>query len=168
MWRDVYFFEIIDQTIKKRGLKRILIRTAVTTLFLGNMAGAVGSLTTLGHSAKKRFKAILNLDKLAEMCLFTWNLLRLTVIPSKYVPREVHIAGMIHCMFFLMQTQAFTRLSWDEGVAPVPKPANPKQGKNNNPYYQHRDQDNSPPMMYASNNFSSSNQKPYQSYNESY
>ena len=110
MWRDMLFFEMIDQSLKKKGLGRIIVRTVVTSLFLGNMAGAIGSLTGMtGHSAKKRFKAILNLDKFVEVCLLVWNFLRLTIIPSssKYLPREVHMAGMVHCIFFLLQPKHY-------------------------------------------------------------
>jgi hypothetical protein len=172
MMRDIYFFEMIDQCIKEKGIKRVITRTLVTTLFLGNMAGAVGSLTTVGHSAKKRFKAILNLDKLAEICLLIWNFLRLTIFPSKYVLREVYIAGMIHSLFFLLQAQAFTRLTWDESVAPVPKrnsPSNEDYARNAF-YPKHFNQydDSSSPLMYASNNIGPANQNPYQSYSDSY
>jgi hypothetical protein len=87
-------------------------------LFLANLAGVVASFTSSQHSAKKRLKAILNLDKLVECLLILHNFLRLTLVPSKYIPREVYIASTLHSVFFILQAQAFTRVNWDQvGVA---------------------------------------------------
>jgi hypothetical protein len=84
MWRDLYLFEVTDQSIKG-SLRKMITRGLLTTVFLGNLAGVVTSVTSQGHSAKNRLKAILNLDKLVETALLVWNLGRVTLIPSKYV-----------------------------------------------------------------------------------
>eukprot|EP00535_Pseudo-nitzschia_heimii_P004860 CAMPEP_0197186418 /NCGR_PEP_ID=MMETSP1423-20130617/13882_1 /TAXON_ID=476441 /ORGANISM="Pseudo-nitzschia heimii, Strain UNC1101" /LENGTH=325 /DNA_ID=CAMNT_0042637733 /DNA_START=72 /DNA_END=1049 /DNA_ORIENTATION=+ len=118
MWRDIYLFEVTDQSIKGSLYKNIY-RGILTTVFLGNLAGVVTSLTSQGHSAKNRLKAILNLDKVIETALLVWNLGRVTLFPSKFIPREIFVAGILHSCFFLIQCQAFTRVAWDERVAPV-------------------------------------------------
>jgi hypothetical protein len=118
MWRDIYLFEVTDQSIKG-SLRKMLTRGFLTTVFLGNLAGVVTSVTSQGHSAKNRLKAILNLDKVVETVLLIWNLGRVTLVPSKFVPREIFVAGILHSVFFLIQCQAFTRVTWDERVAPV-------------------------------------------------
>ena len=118
MWRDLYLFEVTDLSIKG-SLRKMITRGFLTTVFLGNLAGVVTSVTSQGHSAKNRLKAILNLDKLVETSLLIWNLGRVTLFPSKFVPREIFVAGILHSVFFLIQCQAFTRVTWDERVAPV-------------------------------------------------
>lgn len=118
MWRDIYLFEATDQSIKG-SLRKMITRGFLTTVFLGNLAGVVTSLTSQGHNAKNRLKAILNLDKVIETTLLIWNFGRVTLFPSKYIPREIFVAGIFHSFFFLIQCQAFTRVTWDERVAPV-------------------------------------------------
>lgn len=118
MWRDIYLFEVTDQSIKG-SLRKMITRGFLTTVFLGNLAGVVTSITSQGHSAKNRLKAILNLDKVVETALLIWNLGRVTLFPSKYIPREIFVAGILHSVFFMIQCQAFTRVTWDERVAPV-------------------------------------------------
>eukprot|EP00534_Pseudo-nitzschia_fraudulenta_P002116 CAMPEP_0201128980 /NCGR_PEP_ID=MMETSP0850-20130426/35392_1 /ASSEMBLY_ACC=CAM_ASM_000622 /TAXON_ID=183588 /ORGANISM="Pseudo-nitzschia fraudulenta, Strain WWA7" /LENGTH=337 /DNA_ID=CAMNT_0047398329 /DNA_START=138 /DNA_END=1151 /DNA_ORIENTATION=+ len=118
MWRDIYLFEVADLSMKG-SLRKMITRGFLTTVFLGNLAGVVTSVTSQGHSAKNRLKAILNLDKLVETALLLWNLGRITLFPSKFVPREIFVAGTLHSVFFLIQCQAFTRVTWDERVAPV-------------------------------------------------
>ena len=120
MWRDIYLFEVTDLSIKG-SLRKMITRGLLTTVFLGNLAGVVTSVTSQGHSAKNRLKAILNLDKVVETALLIWNLGRVTLFPSKYVPREIFVAGILHSVLFLIQCQAFTRVNWDERVAPVPQ-----------------------------------------------
>jgi hypothetical protein len=73
--------------------------------------------TSPSHAAKKRLKAILNLDKILEALLIVYCLLRLTIAPSKYTPRELYVASTFHSVFFIAQCQTFTRLSWDEHSA---------------------------------------------------
>lgn len=115
LWRNVHLYEVADQGAK--GLKRLLLVTPMVFLFLGNLMGVVFSLSSPGHAAKRRLKAILNLDKFVEVILIAYSFVRLTVAPSKYVPREVFIANMFHSFIFILQCQAFTRLSWDEQSA---------------------------------------------------
>ena len=110
MWRDVHLFETADQALK--GFTRLCVVTALILLFFANLAGVVASITSPSHSAKKRLKAILNLDKLIEGVIIIFNFGRLTVFPSKYTPREIYIANTLHSVFFILQSQAFTRLTW--------------------------------------------------------
>jgi hypothetical protein len=117
MWRDIYLLELADMSFK--GGLRVMVRTFLGILFVGNMAGTAASITSQGHTANKRLKAILNLDKLVEATLLCWSFLRLTILPTRFVPRETFIVGIFHSLFFIVQMQAFTRLTWEEGVAPV-------------------------------------------------
>jgi len=117
MWRDLYLFEVADLAIKN-GFRKMITRMFLTAVFLGNLAGVVTSVTSQGHATKNRLKAILNLDKVVETTLLVWNLARVTLVSSKYVPREVFVAGCMHSIFFLIQCQAFTRVGWDEKAAP--------------------------------------------------
>jgi hypothetical protein len=148
MWRNIYMFDVADSSIQKsKSLLRLVVRTALTLLLCGNIAGfvtsilpsptsssspssalsgEVGGIGTSDHhhhstKTKKRMKAILNLDKLLEMVLLVWYFFRLTIFPSKYVPTEVFIAGALHSVFFLLQCQATTRFVWDEGIQLSPK-----------------------------------------------
>lgn len=118
LWRNVHLYEVVDST--QKGLWKTICRTPVAMLFAANLAGLVASFTSPSHSAKKRMKAILNLDKLLEALLILYSFIRLTVWPSKLVPREIFIANLMHSVFFILQCQTFTRLTWDENVAPPP------------------------------------------------
>jgi hypothetical protein len=116
MMRNVHLYEVADRTMT--GLGRFLAVTPLALLFVANMAGAVASLTSPSHSAKKRLKAILNLDKLLEALLILHSFARLTVLPPPMdTPRESYIANLFHSAFFILQCQTFTRLSWDEKAA---------------------------------------------------
>jgi hypothetical protein len=117
MWRNMYLLELADLSLK--GGLRMLVRTCLAMLFVGNMAGTVASIMSPGHATKNRLKGILNLDKLVEFGLLCWSFLRITVLPARLVPRETFFAGIMHSVFFILQMQAFTRLTWDDGVAPV-------------------------------------------------
>lgn len=140
LWRDIYLFEMTDQSIKG-SLRKTFIRFILTTVLIGNIAGLVISVTSAGrHVAKKRLKAILNLDKVVESGLLLWNFSRATLFPSKYVEREIFIAGTLHCIFFIVQCQAFTRVTWDEKVAPILSSQKPQHHEN--PAYKQ------PPMNY--------------------
>jgi hypothetical protein len=114
MWRDIHLYEIADQS--RTGIARLVLVVPLTILFIANMAGAVASLTSPSHSAKRRLKGILNLDKLLEVLLIVFYLIRLTIAPSKYTPREIFISNTLHSVFFIIQSQAFTKLSWDESA----------------------------------------------------
>ena len=118
LWRNVHLYEVADQLTSSSSLKRFVLVTPLVILFLGNLMGVVASLTSPGHAAKRRLKAILNLDKFVEVLLIGHALVRLTVAPSSpYVPREIHITNILHSFLFILQCQAFTRLSWDENAA---------------------------------------------------
>jgi len=113
MWRDVSLYEWASEM----KVASVLVTTPIMALFVCNLVGAAVSLwNSPSHATKKRLKAILNLDKLVEVLLIFWYLLRLTIIPAKYVTREVYIGRLLHAFFFLVQAQAFTRLSWDDNA----------------------------------------------------
>ncbi|CAJ1966955.1 unnamed protein product [Cylindrotheca closterium] len=113
MWRNIHLMEVADKTTK--GSWKSFLVGNLAILFMGNFAGVCAAITgSSGHAATKRFKAILNLDKLLEVVLLVWYLLRLTFIPNKHVPREIYIASIFHSIFFLIQSQSFTRISWDD------------------------------------------------------
>ena len=114
MWRDIHLYEIADQS--RTGIARLVLVVPLTLLFVANLAGAVASITSPSHSAKRRLKGILNLDKLLEVLLIVFYLIRLTIAPSKYTPREIFISNILHSVFFIIQSQAFTKLSWDESA----------------------------------------------------
>lgn len=122
VFRDVHLLELAEQQFSKVFSKRFG-RLALMVLFVGNLAGVVATFTSPSHSSKKRMKMILNGNKLIEVILIFWNFLRLTVNPTVHVPREVFVAGIFHSLFFLLQAQSFTRLSWDENVAPPMGPS---------------------------------------------
>ena len=117
VFRNLHLFEVADQRLSKGGIFRLLVVTPLIALFVANLAGVVASFSAPSHSAKKRLKAILNLDKLLEACLIVWNVGRLTLAPSPYVPREIYVSSALHSAFFILQCQAFTRLTWDENAA---------------------------------------------------
>ena len=110
MWRDIHLFELADQSFK--GVRRLFTVVPLILLFIGNLAGVVASFTSPSHSSKKRMKAILNLDKLVEALLLVWYFFRLTIFPTKHVPRELFVAKTLHSVLFLVQLQAFTRVTW--------------------------------------------------------
>jgi hypothetical protein len=110
MWRDIHLFEVADKSLK--GIIRYFAVVPLTVLFLANLAGAVAALSAGGHNMKTRLKAILNLDKMVEIVLLFWYFLRLTILPSKYVPREIFVASVLHSVFFIIQCQSFTRITW--------------------------------------------------------
>lgn len=116
MLRDIHLYEVADAS--RKGISRVVCVTPLIFLFLSNMVGVFASLTNPSHNTKKRLKAILNLDKFLESALMVFYLLRLTVFPPAHIPREIFIANIFHSVFFILQAQAFTRLSWDEAVAP--------------------------------------------------
>lgn len=122
MWRDVHLYEsAVTAATARSSISLMILTVPLIMLFLANMAGAVVSLTSPSHAAKKRLKAILNLDKLVEVVVAIYAALRLTIWPgsnnSRFMPRELHINSILHAAFFFLQCQAFTRLSWDENAA---------------------------------------------------
>jgi len=125
MWRDLHLFEMADQALRNRGFVRSLLVTPLVFLFLFNLIGAITSVmqssndkSTQHGRAKRRLKAILNADKLVEMVLLAFYVLRLTIVPSKYTPREIYVANIFHSLLFLLQCHAFTRLTWNDSQDP--------------------------------------------------
>lgn len=116
MWRNMHLHERASN-IASAGL-RLCFTLPMMTLFLLNLIGVISSLAATSHATKKRLKSILNLDKLVEVLLIGYAILRLTLFPSKTVPREIYVGGILHSVVFLLQCQAFTRFSWDDKAAP--------------------------------------------------
>jgi hypothetical protein len=119
VFRDVHLIDLVDrQKCTHLFSSKRLILPLLSIMFIGNLAGAVVTFTSPSHSSKKRMKMILNGNKCVEIALILWNFLRLTINPTVHVPREVYLAGICHSLLFLLQAQTFTRLTWDENVAP--------------------------------------------------
>jgi len=111
MWRTVHHFEMADLAFK--GTLRLTLVVPTIMLFLGNMLGCVFSVTSAGnHSSKKRMKAILNLNKLVEVSLLIYNVIRLTVFPNKFVMREIYVGRTLSNFLFMVQCQLFTKVAW--------------------------------------------------------
>lgn len=110
MWRSVHHYEMADASFK--GVQRLLLVVPTVALFIGNMAGCVASITSPSHGAKKRMKAILNLNKVVELLLFLYNVVRLTIFPSKFVQREIYVGRTLSNFIFMVQCQLFTRVTW--------------------------------------------------------
>ena len=113
MWRSIHNFELADQSFK--GVTRLALVFPTIVLFVGNLIACTGSI--LGRSggsgkSKKRMKAILNLNKLVELVLFAYNVLRLSIFPSKFVIREVYVGRSISNFIFMTQCQLFTKVTW--------------------------------------------------------
>ena len=102
----------------RAAILRMVVVTPLVVLFLGEMMGAILGLMGGGiggsasHATKKRLKGILNLHKGIELIMLLYNVVRLTVWPSKYTMREVYIGRTITNFFFLIQAQLYTKLSW--------------------------------------------------------
>ena len=121
MWRDISLFETADQVFASKPLMRAMIVTPLIGLFLANMAGAIYSLTMTSSShstTKRRLKAILNVDKLLEMALAVFYAIRLCLVPSRYTTREVYMSNLFHSILFIIQCNAFTRVTWNDQQPP--------------------------------------------------
>lgn len=117
MWRSVHHFELADQSFRKSS-KRLFLVVPTMVLFIGNMAGCVASISSRTLKAKKRMKAILNLNKLVELLLFIYNIIRLAFFANnKLVPREVYVGRTLTNFMFIVQCQLFTRVTWDAAQA---------------------------------------------------
>jgi len=117
MWRSVHHFELADQSFRKSS-KRLFLVVPTMVLFIGNMAGCVASISSRTLKAKKRMKAILNLNKLVELLLFVYNIIRLAFFANnKLVPREVYVGRTLTNFMFIVQCQLFTRVTWDAAQA---------------------------------------------------
>jgi hypothetical protein len=114
MWRAVHHYEMADLAFT--GTTRFCMVLPPVILFLGNMAGCVGSLTSNGALGKKRMKGILNLNKLVEVSLMIYNVSRLILVPSKLVPREVFVGRTLSNFLFLLQCQLFTKVTWNSSL----------------------------------------------------
>jgi hypothetical protein len=83
MWRSVHHFELADQSF--RGTTRLLFVIPTVALFIGNMAGCVAAITSPTNSAKKRMKAILNLNKIVELLILIYNLIRCVSLHFSFI-----------------------------------------------------------------------------------
>lgn len=114
MWRSVHHFELADQSFK--GSTRLVMVLPTVLLFLGNMVGCVATLMTAaatdGRKNKKRMKAVLNLNKLVEITLMAYNIMRLIFFPNRYVMREIYVGRTLSNFLFIIQCQLFTKVTW--------------------------------------------------------
>lgn len=110
--RDLHLYE--RAALVASAPRRLFFTVPLIFLFLANMVGVAVSMASPSHVARKRLKAILNLDKVVEVLLVLYAVVRLTIWPNKYAPREVYVGHIFHSAVFLLQCQAFTRLSWDD------------------------------------------------------
>ena len=98
-----------------------ILSVPLLLLFLSNMLATITLVvsTETNHSTKKRLKAILNMNKLVEVMVIAYTFIRLTIVPSPYVTKEIYIGRILHSILFIIQGQAYTRFSWDsEAIAP--------------------------------------------------
>ena len=98
-----------------------ILSVPLLLLFLSNMMATITLVvsTETNHSTKKRLKAILNMNKLVEVMVIAYTFIRLTIVPSPYVTKEIYIGRILHSILFIIQGQAYTRFSWDsEAIAP--------------------------------------------------
>jgi hypothetical protein len=116
MLRDLHLYETASQVIQPAFLQG-LVSSFLVIMFIANMTGVVACLASPTHATKKRLKAILNIEKLVEIVMMMYAVLRLTVFPSQYIPKEVYVGNLMNAAFFLFQCQMHTKLSWDEKVA---------------------------------------------------
>ena len=79
---------------------------------MGCVGSLVGNTAKSGSKQKKRFKALLNLNKLMELTLFLYNLIRVSVVPAPYGMREMYVGRAISNFLFLTQCQLFTKVTW--------------------------------------------------------
>jgi len=112
MWRSVHHFELADQAFRRSPTTRLIFVVPTVLLFIGNMAGCVATIMTRTLKSKKRMKAVLNLNKLVELSLFAYNVVRLGLV-NKLVPREIYVGRSITNFLFIVQCQLFTRVTWD-------------------------------------------------------
>mmetsp|Transcript_12375 Transcript_12375/g.26210 ORF Transcript_12375/g.26210 Transcript_12375/m.26210 type:complete len:305 (+) Transcript_12375:82-996(+) len=111
--RSIHHFELADASF--RGNTRLVFVLPAIILFLCNLSGvAVGALTSIKGTGgtKRRLKAILNLNKLLEVLCGLYNIVRLTVAPSKYVPREAYVARIVTNFMFLAFSQVYSKVTW--------------------------------------------------------
>ena len=121
--RVIHHYELADAAFK--GTARVFFVLPTVALFLGNLSGlvvgAIGTVKGTG-STKRRLKAILNLNKLIEVICMVYNVMRLTVVPSRYIPREVYVARIVTNFMFLSFCQVYTKVTWG-GVTAKPAEA---------------------------------------------
>jgi hypothetical protein len=128
-WRTLHLYEQVVGTDRTSGTSsgilsanplrpKAVLALPVFLLFLADVLGTILSLTSISSFTKKRLKAILNLNKFAEILVLFYSIVRLTIWPSQYTTREIYVGRVLHSFLLLLQVQAFTRLSWDETAAP--------------------------------------------------
>mmetsp|Transcript_14447 Transcript_14447/g.18883 ORF Transcript_14447/g.18883 Transcript_14447/m.18883 type:complete len:289 (-) Transcript_14447:538-1404(-) len=111
MWRSLHHYEVANSF---KGMKRTMLVTPIVLLFLGDLFACVTAFTTGldTHVAKRRAKAVLNLGKLVEAILFVYNVVKMSILPSKYIPQEIYIAGAIHNFVLITILHQYTKLSF--------------------------------------------------------
>lgn len=110
MWRSIHHYEMADMSFQ--GLIRVIFVLPTVALFVGNMLGCVAALSPPNPKTKKRLKLILNYNKVVEIVLFVYHVIRLTVAPSQRVIREIYVGRTLSNFLFLIQCQLFTKVTW--------------------------------------------------------
>ena len=118
MWRSLHHYEVANSF---KGLKRTALVTPTVLLFLGDLFACVTAFTTGldSHIAKRRAKAVLNLGKILEAILFVYNVTKMSIFPSRYIPQEIYIAGAIHNFVIINILHQYTKLSFGGLAASV-------------------------------------------------
>jgi hypothetical protein len=107
IFRDMNLYELADQVTSGR----MMLVFPILLLAMMNMTGFVTGLLAPNLS-KTRLKLFLNLNKLAELLLLGYNMMRLILLPSMWTPREDYIGRIFVNLAFLIQHQVCTSAQW--------------------------------------------------------
>lgn len=119
--RSLHHFELTDKIFKKSALRPFIIIPTII-LFLSNMAGFVAAFSTPSSKTKRRMKAVINLNKLFELCQFLYCICRVTIFPNKYVERDIYVGRSLGHFIILAQCQLMTKVAWgiSQVISPLP------------------------------------------------
>jgi len=111
MWRSIHHFEMADTSFA--GITRMVMVLPTMILFIANMMGCVAAVSPVTPKRKKKLKLILNANKSMEIGLLVYHVLRLSIVPSKIIIREIYVGRILSNFVFLLQCQLFTKVTWD-------------------------------------------------------
>jgi len=119
--RSLHHFELTDKMFKKSPLRPFFIFPTII-LFLSNMAGFVAAFSTPSSKTKRRMKAVINLNKLFELCQFLYCICRIIIFPNKYVERDIYVGRSLGHFIILAQCQLMTKVAWgiSQVISPLP------------------------------------------------
>mmetsp|Transcript_20938 Transcript_20938/g.24093 ORF Transcript_20938/g.24093 Transcript_20938/m.24093 type:complete len:297 (+) Transcript_20938:172-1062(+) len=151
IFRSVHHFELADSVTKKNPLMKVFLGVPTVSLFVMNLIGFVSVVlgTHQKGKTKKTLKAILNWNKLIEIICALYFTTRLTIFPSKNIPRELYIGQIIHNAVFVVMGQTFTKVAWGSPDEYKPFSAMPQRTSQEeldpdyNNYYTENDQQQS-------------------------